>query len=126
MTIIPIQKLPVLIAYNCIAKVNPQGKKKVNIPLPNVHKYFFHQRFFSFSISVSPTLNRFPVGKEREKVLSFGESWLKFTPRSNITIPTIKIITDIIKGERLITCQSIPNIPHKKVNPTILPALNQK
>jgi hypothetical protein len=44
---IHIQKLPVLMAYNCIAKVNPQGKKNVNAPLPNVPAYLRNHVAFS-------------------------------------------------------------------------------
>jgi hypothetical protein len=44
---IHIQKLPVLIAYICIAKVNPQGNKNVKTPLKKVNTYLENQLFLS-------------------------------------------------------------------------------
>lgn len=35
------KKLPVLIAINCMDKVNPQGKKKVNAPISGAKTGFF-------------------------------------------------------------------------------------
>jgi len=43
----PSKKLPVLIAINCMDKVNPQGRKKVNIPTNGANIGFFVVNVFS-------------------------------------------------------------------------------
>ncbi|MEI7557410.1 MAG: hypothetical protein WCJ45_00720 [bacterium] len=70
---IHIKKLPVLMAYNCMANVNPQGKKNVNTPLPNVHKYLLNHVDLFFKTSVSFFANNFPVGKLSDIALSLGD-----------------------------------------------------
>ena len=124
-TVIPIQKLPVPMAYICIAKVNPQGRKNVRAPLPMIPMYLFTHVFFSLIRSVSFFPNSLPVGKLRDMALSFGDILLRLIPSNNITPPMINVITDMTKGERLITDQNNPSIPQSIPNQIILPMLNR-
>jgi len=127
-TVIPIQKLPVPIAYICIAKVNPHGKKNVNAPLPNVFAYFSNKVSFHFfsRIAFSFFLNNFPVGSAIDIVLILGDMFVIFTPSNNMTIPIIIVITAMVNGDKLITDPNTPNIHPKIPNQITLPRLNRR
>ena len=126
MIIIHIKKFHVLIAYNCIAKVNPQGKKNVSIQLPNVHIYFLNHVDLVSNKSVSFFVNNLPVGRVIDIALNFGEICVRLIHSMIITTHTIRVITDIINGDKLITDPNNHNNHHKIPNQIILPALNQK
>ena len=127
-TIMPIQKFPVPIAYICMANVKPQGRKNVSPQLMRSFTCFPNSvlGFFSLSRSVSFFANNFPVGRLNDIELSLGDMLVRFTPSKSITIPMINVITDITNGDTLITDQKIPRIPQRIPNPTILPTLNQR
>jgi len=65
------------------------------------------------------------VGKLSDIQLSLGDILVRFTPRKSITIPIINVITDITKGDTLITDPKIPKIPQRIPNHRILHPLNQ-
>ena len=122
-TAIPIQKLPVPIAYICIAKVNPHGKKKVKAPVIRSFQRFPDS---DFAVFISLFLNHFPVGKVKDIALNLGEILVKLIPSKSITIQMISVIIDITNGDTLITDPNNPRIPPKIPNPTILHTLSQR
>jgi len=122
-TDIPIQKLPVPMAYICIANVNPHGKKNVKAPVIRSFQRFPDS---DFAVVMSLFLNNFPVGKVSDIALNLGDILVKFTPSKSITIPMISVMTDITNGDTLITDPNSPSIPPRIPNPTILPILSQR
>lgn len=109
----PCMKLPVVIAYACIASVNQQGRKKVRAQVENAKTClephlslhtFFHNDFGSVS----------------ERLLNFGDISDKLIPRNNMTRPVTTVIIHIMKGDSENICQNNPSIHHNNPKPTIL------
>ena len=109
-------KLPVVIAYACIASVKPQGKKNVIAQVVIANLCFDHPLSFQ-------TFFHSDLGNVRVSPLIFGEISDKFIPKNNITIQVTRVITQIAKGDSENTCQNRPSIPHKKANHSILQIL---
>ena len=80
----PDQKLPVLIAYNCIACVKPQGRKKVNAPTVAALRWLYSLSCFG----LIPNFLLKLAGKEIAQLDKRGDSCVSCTPSSSITRPT--------------------------------------
>ena len=110
------RKFPVLIAYTCIAKVNPHGKKKVNAPVINAAIF----GCLSLCLFI-PLLRNF--GNPIWNLLIFGDMFVRLSPKSIIILPTTIVSTDIEVMESLNTDPKMPSNHPNSAKPTTLPIL---
>ena len=108
---------PVLIAYTCIANVNPQGKKKVSSPVRNADPFGVN---FCWVLWISLLRN---LGNPMEILLSLGKILMRFNHRSNIMSPTIIVSMAMVLADNLMNDPNSPSNPPSAANHKILPAL---
>jgi hypothetical protein len=116
-TAAPIRKFPVLMAYICIANVNPQGKKKVSSPVRNAEPFGVN---FCWVLWMSLLRN---LGNPIEKLLSLGKILIRFNHRSNIINHTIIVRIAMVLADNLMIDPKSPSNPPSAANHKILPAL---
>ena len=108
----PCQKLPVLIAISCIESVNPQGKKKVSIPMMGANA-----GFLLFMVVFDQLFGRW-----NPRLLIFGKRLSKWSPIQRTMIPTMIVRILVMVSDNAIAFPRIPSIPQRRKNPPILPA----
>jgi len=106
------RKLPVLIAINCIDKVNPQGRKKVNAPMIGANAGFFVVNVFSDQL----------LGKCNPVDVIFGASLRRCNHIQSTTIQTIIVNIVVAVNDNAMAFPSSPNNPPRRKNHPILPA----
>jgi len=114
-----ITKLPVVIAYACMTRVNPQGRKKVNAPVLIAAICFDTPPLFAISA-------RKNFGRVIDIRDNRGEISASFIPRTSIIIPVIPVSIPIKKGERDIKAPNIPSNPPNIPKPIMRPILKYK
>lgn len=112
----PVIALPVVIAYVCIARVKPQGRKNVRAPVERAVMCF--EVFSLFAMSDLKNLGR--VIDIRE---SLGDISASFTPSESMIIHVIMVIPPIINGESETNEPNTQRSPPKSPNPIIRPIL---
>ncbi len=111
----PTMKSPLLMAYNCIAKVNPQGRKKVAT----------HESMAHILVGIDDIHTYFPInfGSVIENCAILGEIPTSFIPKRIITSATTRVIMAKKVLERLINDQKSPRSHQRKPNQRIRPRL---
>jgi hypothetical protein len=108
------RKLPVLIAINCMDKVNPHGKKNVSIPINGANIGFLVVSVFSDHF----------LGKCIPVDVMFGANPRRCSHIQSTIIPTTIVNIVVVVSDIAIAFPISPNIPHKRKNPPILHAWN--
>jgi len=85
----PVMKLPVVIAYACMASVKPQGRKKVRAPEPRAVICFETPPLFA-----TQALRNF--GRVMDIRESLGERSERLIPRRSIMSPVAMVSTPIV------------------------------
>jgi hypothetical protein len=114
-----VMKLQVVIAYACIAKVNPQGRKKVIAPVLIATMCFE-------PAESSHTLEPRNFGRVMDIAQILGDISDRFIPRINITRPVTIVIAPIINGDREIIDPKSPSIQPNIQNHMILHILKYR
>ncbi|EKD99952.1 MAG: hypothetical protein ACD_22C00127G0002 [uncultured bacterium] len=116
----PVTGLPLDIANNCIACVNPHGKKNVIPPSKNDPRLLYS---FCFWVSIPTSLYN-PFGSVNLTLSNLGKIPTVCKPSSNITPPTAIVSKPIDDGPN---CKNEPKYPINAPNTVkkkILPKLN--
>lgn len=113
-----IMKLPVLIAYICMASVKPQGRKKVMAQVSIVP--------IREGSLWDPTFLPRDFGKVIETPESLGERSVRLIPSRSMIPPTRRVRAPSNMLEMLKTDHKRPSTPPNKANQRILPILNRR
>jgi len=109
------QKFPVLIAINCMDKVNPHGKKNVNAPTNGANIGFLVVNAFSDQL----------FGRCNPVELMLGKRLSKCSHIQSTTTPTNMVNIVVVVKDIAMALPMSPNIPHKRKNHPILHAWNE-
>jgi len=108
----PVIRLPVLIAYICIASVNPHGRKKVATPVIMVDVLEFPVPLMFFPRNFGSVGEKFPIR---------GERFVRFNPRISIITPTRVVIIQRKIFEKCMIEPKKPRRPQRIPNPRTRP-----